>query len=172
MKILASQTDRRQIKESFRKSFFNRKKEIVRIEERHIPCYLFELLFRSSRRERRIHVVCDALRGKVRRVDWPQAFVPELELSDGAALDEAQALKRVGDEFRWFSFSSGLRVRRKYHLEEVVSRGKLAYPFWVIYYRKKERYNFSVFDAISGKREDFFTREIFLDLFGLKRRVT
>lgn len=168
MKILSSQTDEMKIRESFSKTFFNWRKRIVKVAKFDLPCYLFELEFRSSNKVKRLYVICDAHKGKVRRVDWPRPCHSITGNLEKFSLDEAQALKRVKEEFRWFSFSSGMRGKRKYHLEEVMSLGCLGYPFWIIYYKRRGRYNFSVYDALSGKKEDFFTRDIFLGLFGLK----
>lgn len=170
MKILSVQTDENKIRRSFTKSFFNRKKEIVKIKEHDLPCYLFELLFKCLNKEKRLYVVCDALKGKVRRISWPQPHRQENLTLENFSLDEMQALKRVQEEFSWFSFSSGLRIKRKYHLARVTQLGRVGYPFWTVYYKRRGKYNFSVYDALSGKKEDFFTREIFLALYGLREK--
>lgn len=170
MKIIHPQTDEREIRHSFNKSPFNRKKQIVKVEEKYLPCYLFELCFRSAKKTKKIFVICDGLKGKVRRMSWPQPYYFSMRHLENLSLDEETALKKVKEELRWFSFLTGLRIKRKYHLEEVVSHEEVDYPFWVVYFNRRERYNFSVFDALSGKKEDFFGREIFLQGLGLQEK--
>lgn len=167
MKIIHTQADAKTIRDAFQKSFFSRKKQIVKVEENYLPCYLFKLRFKSLKKTKNIFVICDGLAGKVRRIDWPQPYrFSPLNLNN-FSLDEAAALKKVKEELRWFSFSSGLRIKKKYHLEEVAVLGKVGYPFWLVYFKRKGKYNFSVYDALSGKKEDFFGKDIFLSHFGL-----
>lgn len=170
MKIIHSQTDEREIGLSFRKSPFHRKKQIVKVEEHSLPGYLFELHFRSSKKTKKIFIICDGLKGKVRRISWPQNHSSSLRPSEDFLLDEETALKKVKEELRWFSFLTGLRIKRKYHLEEVMAHGEVRYPVWVVYYKHKGKYNFSIYDALSGKKEDFFGKEIFLQILGLQQK--
>ncbi len=81
-------------------------------------------------------------------------------------MDEEEALEKVKEQVRWLSFRFGLRIQKKYSLESVVPLGKIGYPFWLIYYKKNGAYNFVVYDGLSGKREDHFAKEIFLELLG------
>lgn len=170
MKVLLPRTDEREIRHSFGKGSFRRKRQIVKIEEHDLPCYVFELHFRSSIKTKKIFVICDGLKGKVRRLSWPQTYSSSLRHNEDFSVDEETAVKKVKEELRWFSFLTGLRIKRKYHLEEVVAHGEVGYPFWVVYFKRKGKYNFSVYDALSGKKEDFFGKEIFLQVLGLQEK--
>jgi len=170
MKVIYPQIDESRVRKNFQRGLFNRKKEIVRVEINYLPCFLFELYLKSKRGMKAIQVICDSIRGKVRRMRWPQPLTSSSFDSQETFLDEAAALARVKEEFRWLSFRFGLRMQNKYSLESVISLGKIGYPFWVIYYKRNGNYNFSICDGLSGKKEDLFAKEIFLELFGLRRK--
>lgn len=168
MKVILSRIDEKIIRNLFQKSVINRHRTIVKIRETHLPGYLFELNFTSSRKNKKIFVICDALKGKVRRLNWPQPCQFSSPEINNFYLTEAQALGKVQDELRWFSFSAGLHLKKKYQLERAVCLGQIGYPFWLVYFKRKGRYDFSVYDALSGKKEDFFGKDIFLAHFGLE----
>ena len=172
MKVILSQTDEKAIRDSFQKSLFNRSKSIIKIRENYLPCYLFELNFKSPKKNKKVVVICDALKGKIRRIKWPQSCQFTSPEINNFYLNQANALCKIQNELKWFSFSAGLHLKKKYHLERVVCLGQIGYPFWLVYFKKKGKYNFSVFDALSGKKEDFFGRDIFLAYFGLERAPT
>lgn len=165
MKVIYPQIDESQVKKIFQRKLLNRKKNIMKIQVHYLPCYLFELCFQSKTGVKTIDVICDGLRGKVRRILWPQPVHPDNENLEKMVLDERTALEKVREETRWFSFRFDLRIRRKYRLESVVSLGKVGYPFWVVYYKKNGLYNFSVYEGLSGKKEDLFGKDIFFELF-------
>lgn len=100
-------------------------------------------------------------------MSWPQPFHSSRVNFPEFALDEQRALKRVKEEFNWGGLTSRLRIKKKYRLDEVSGLGKVGYPFWIVYFKRRGRYNFVVYDALSGEREDFFSKDIFLELFGL-----
>ncbi len=167
MKLINPSTNESEIRKTFRRSVLNRRKDIVKIERNYLPCYLFNLVYKSDKKTLTIHVICDAVRAKVRRVSWPQPFHSSRVDFPDYALDQERALKTVKEEFRWGGWSSQLRIKKKYRLDEVNRLGKIGYPFWIVYFKRRERLNFVVYDALSGKREDFFSKDIFLELFGL-----
>ena len=172
MKIILPQTDEKIVREYFQNSFFHRQKRIIKLRWNYLPCYLFELNFVSQKKQKRVFIICDALKGKIRRINWPQPYQLAPPEINSFRLDERDALHKVKEEVRWISFSSGLPLRKKYHLERINCLGRVGYPFWLVYFKKKGKYNFSVFDALSGKKEDFFGRDIFLAYFGLERAPT
>ncbi len=168
MKVILSQIEEKVIRASFQKSVINRRKTIIKIRESHLPCYLFELNFTSSRKNKTVFVICDALKGKIRRLNWPQPcrfYHPEM---NKFYLTEAEALAKVQDELKWFPFLPGLHLKRKYRLAKTVFLGQVGYPFWLVYFKRRGRYDFAVYDALSGKKEDFFGKDIFLAYFGLE----
>lgn len=167
MKAIYPQIDESTIKDIFQRRFFNRKKKIVKVEESYLPFYLFQLSFHSKRGGKTVNVICDGYKGKVRRIQWPQPSISLGLNPPKNVLDEEQALEKVKDQVRWFSFRFGLRIQKKYSLESVVSLGKIGYPFWLVYYKKNGAYNFFVYDGLSGKKEDYFAKGIFLELLGL-----
>jgi hypothetical protein len=167
MKVIYPQIDEARVRDVFRRKFFNRKKKIVKVEGSYLPFYLFQLSFHSKRGRKTISVICDGYKGKVRRIEWPQPLISLRLNSPKNVLDEEEALERVKEQVRWFSFRFSLRIQKKYTLESVVSLGKIGYPFWLIYYKKNGAYNFFVYDGLSGKKEDYFAKGIFLELLGL-----
>jgi hypothetical protein len=170
MKSIYPQTDESRIRQVFQRPLINKNKKVIKIRAHHIPCYLFQVTFTGQKGDRAIHVICDGLRGKVRRIHWPQALYSlrgesaEIQMS----LDEKNALDRVKREIQWFSFPSGLKIGKKYSLKSVRLLMVIGYPFWIVYFTKNSAYDFSVYDALSGKKENFFGRDIFLELFGLR----
>jgi len=168
MKIIYPQTDESQVRSLFQRRIFNWKKRIVKVETNYLPCYLFQVKFKSKRGDKTFEVICDALKGKVRRISWPQPLSSSGLNSQKAVLDEAAALEKIKEEVRWFSFPFGLKIQKKYSLESVIPLGKVGYPFWVVYYKKNNCYNFFIYDGLTGKKEDFFAKDIFLELFGLR----
>jgi hypothetical protein len=167
MKIIYPRINESRVRTVFQRGLFNRKKKIVKVEANYLPCYLFELCFLSKRKKKTFSVICDGLKGKVRRIEWPQPLSSSRLGSYEVILDEAAALKKVKEQVRWFSFRFGLRIQKKYSLESVNLLGKIGYPFWVVYCKKDSSYNFVVYDGLSGKKEDYFAKDIFLELFGL-----
>lgn len=167
MKLINPLTHESEIRDSFSKSLLNRNKEIIKIQENYLPCYLFKLEFRSAKKTKSLYVICDAVRAKVRRVNWPQSFHSNSRDFPDYALDQDRALRRVKEELKWGAMTSRLKIKKKYRLDEVSELGKIGYPFWIVYFKRRRRYNFLVYDALSGKREDFFGKDIFLELFGL-----
>lgn len=167
MKLINPLTNESEIRETFKKSILSRRKDIVKIEQNYLPCYLFNLVYKSAAKTKTLYVICDAVRAKVRRVSWPQSFHSSRVDFPDYALDEEKALKRVREEFKWGGLTSQLRIKKKYRLDEVSGLGKFGFPFWTVYFKRRGRYNFVMYDALSGKREDFFSKDIFLELFGL-----
>lgn len=167
MKVIYPQIDESKVRIVFQKRPFKGKKKIVKVEANYLPCFLFELRFKSRRGEKTLAVICEALKGKVRRIDWPQPLSSSSIASPETVLDEVKAFKKVKEQIRWLSFRFGLRMQKKYSLESVNLLGKIGYPFWVVYYKKNGAYNFLVYDGLSGKKEDHFAKDIFLELFGL-----
>lgn len=167
MKLIDPLTNESEIRVAFKKSLLNRRKSIVKIEQNYLPCYVFNLVYKSKKETKTLHVICDAVRAKVRRMSWPQPVHSSRGEFPDHALSQERALKAVKDEFRWGGWTSPFRIKKKYHLEEVNPLEKIGYPFWVVYFKRRGRYNFIVYDALSGKREDFFGKDIFLELFGL-----
>ena len=172
MKVILSQTDEKAIRNSFQKSLFNRNKSIIKIRKNYLPCYLFELNFESQKKNKKVFVICDSLKGKIRRINWPQSCQYSSPEINKFYLNETNALYKVQDELKWFSFSAGLHLKKKYRLESIVCLSQIGYPFWLVYFKRKGKYDFSVYDALSGKKEDFFGRDIFLAYFGLDGTVT
>jgi len=167
MKIIYPQINESEVEAVFRRWPFNRKKKIVKIESSYLPCFLFELQFKSQRGLKNFAVICEGFKGKVRRIEWPQPLSSSSLDSPKTVMDEAKALEKVQEQIRWLSFRFGLRIQRKYSLEAVNFLEKIGYPFWIVYYRKHGTYNFLVYDGLSGKKEDHFAKDIFLELFGL-----
>lgn len=171
MKVIVFQASETQIRELLeKKSLFRRKKEVVKLEKQFLPCYVFELFFRGKNEEKRVFVLCDGLHGKVRRIIWPQSLVESDENLPKFMLDEQAAHKRVNEEAQWTLFPLRLRMKRKYRLVSARKITQVGFPFWIVYFKKREHYSFSVFDGISGKAEDAFGREIFLEVFGLREK--
>jgi len=167
MKVIYPQIDESKVRAVFRKRFFNRNKNIVKVEANYLPCYLFELRFISKRGRKSFTAICDGLKGKVRRIEWPHPLSSSSLDSPEIVLDEAAALEKVKEQIRWLSFRFGLRIHKKYSLESVSPQGKIGYPFWIVYYKKNGAFNFLVYDGLSGKKEGYFAKDIFLKLFGL-----
>lgn len=167
MKVIYPQVDESNVRSVFRKRPFNRKSKIVKVEANYLPCYLFELRFKGRRGVKTLVIICDGLKGKVRRIEWPQPLSSSSLDSPATVLDEAAALEKVKEQIRWLTFRFGLKMKKKYSLEAVRPLGKIGYPFWVVYYKKNDAYNFLVHDGLSGKKEDLFAKDIFLELFGL-----
>ena len=106
----------------------------------------------------------DALRGKISRLDeeviekggdfqgnFPQRISPE------------QAKRIVLSEARFpAGIFSGIR------LESLEYQGKILYPFLVYYLRKKSGYDIKVFDGVTGRRENFFARELIIEVLTRK----
>ncbi|NIM91322.1 MAG: hypothetical protein GTO17_10290 [Candidatus Aminicenantes bacterium] len=167
MKVIYPQIDESKVRAVFRKRPFSRKNKIVKVEANYLPCYLFELRFKGRKGIKTLVIICDGLKGKVRRIEWPQLLSSSSLDSPATVLDEVEALEKVKEQVRWITFRFGLKINKKYSLEAVHPLGKIGYPFWIVYYKRNGAYNFLVHDGLSGKKENHFAKDIFMELFGL-----
>jgi hypothetical protein len=64
---------------------------------------------------------------------------------------------------------SGLIEKTPAELREVSKGEKIHYPFWICYYKKKNKYNFEVIDGINGKMQGIQMNPVFIKAFNQKK---
>jgi hypothetical protein len=88
---------------------------------------------------------------------------------DGAACDFAQspsvARETAIQEYRWLLLEHGLRDKHMVSLQEISEPGRVHYPFWVAYFKRRGSYDFKALDAVSGEVQGIKMRKVFLAAF-------
>ncbi len=165
-----SEVEAREIFSKKRKTLLRKKGEIVRIELINFPYYIFEITAKSRRGEKKSYVSVDGIRGTFSFLDFKNIiFLEEGTESFYFEIEEKEAKKIAKTEYKGEILKSGLIEKNPAELKEVSKGEKIYYPFWVCYYKKKNRYNFEAIDGISGKMQGVQMNPAFIQALNQKK---
>ncbi len=158
LKILAPAVDRQEaeqvIRKTLRRRFLVAPGKLKRVELIHVPFHAFRCHIEDKPEDHVVVGVGDALEGQyaatLRKYDELPADA-EVQLPS-PQLDPDAVHELVVDHVRWLMIQGKLFRIHSGELRECEYTGSLAYPFWVGYVKRGERYNIQVVDAISGER--------------------
>ena len=80
-----------------------------------------------------------------------------------------EARKIAEGEYRGEILRSGLIAKTSAELKEVSGGDKICYPYWVCYYKKRDKYNFQIIDGVNGRTGSVKMNPVFLKAFHQKR---
>lgn len=162
------------ISEGAAKEIFSKKRtflrgnkgEIVKIELINFPCYFFEVSAISRKGERSTYVSVDGIKGTFSFLNLDNVSLKEEgETSFDFEITINEARKIAKNEYKGEILRSGLIAKNPAELREISEGEKIYYPYWVCYYKKRDKYNFQVIDGVSGRMESVKMNSVFLQAF-------
>jgi hypothetical protein len=152
---------------SRKRTLLHRKKgKIVKVELINFPCYLFEVCATSRKGEKSNYVSVDGIKGTFSFLDLENVtFSEEGKASFSFDIKEDEAKKIAKDEYKGEILRSGLIAKNPAELRKISEGEKIYYPYWVCYYKKRDKYNFQVIDGVSGRMESVKMNPVFLQAF-------
>jgi len=133
-----------------------RKVRFEKIELCRLPHYLFEIRVQWKDVEETAPVAIDAVAGHfaVWRPDQPSfESAEDMEFEIPFMLGRDEARKKLQEQYRWVLISTGLKMRKRFEVKEVIDGPRIYYPFWVGYHKIRGQWRFEVVDAVSGMRQ-------------------
>ena len=139
----------------------------VRLEMIYMPFFIFEITLEEKDRLHQVLFSADGIQGNV------APFSPESEVytyeTDCQTYDfvisKDVAEKRVTEFSRGLVLEHGLKFNRNTSVKQIAFKQNIYFPFWIIYFQKKGRYDFKAIDAISGELTPITMRQVFLNVF-------
>lgn len=141
--------------------------KIVKTELIYFPYYTFELTLKDKKETKKIFVGIDGVEGSFALLNLQDLeFSKKEELSFNFLVSQEEAQQIALQEYKNFLFEYKMHhAQRNIEVSEIKFYEKISYPYWVGYFKKKNSYNFSVLDAVTGKKEGIKARPIFLKAF-------
>ena len=133
-----------------------RRIRFAKIELEYLPHYLFEIRVEWKDAEEAAPVAIDAVAGHYaiwRPDELSLESVQGTEFGIPFVLDRESARQKLKDQYRWVLISTGLKMRKRFEMKEVIDGPRVYYPFWVGYHKMREQWRFEVVDAVSGMRQ-------------------
>lgn len=156
-----------------KKGIFSKKRKIEKKELVYIPYYLFRLIISLPEGNREIYAVSDGIEGGFSY--WDGENVEFSLKAKGAffnfTINLQQAKEKIKDEYRSGLLFYNLKKRKFAELREIKEIDKFYYPYWIIYFRKKNLYDFKIIDAISGEIQGIRMRRIFLSALKMNTNI-
>jgi hypothetical protein len=167
---IISEEQSREIFSKGKKNLLRKKGEIVRIELINFPYYIFEITAESKRGEKKNYVSVDGIRGTFSFLDFKNIiFLEDGKKSFYFEIKEKEAKEIAKTEYKGEILKSGLIEKNPAELIEVSKGEKIYYPFWVCYYKRKNKYNFQAIDGISGKMQGVQMNPVFIQALNQKK---
>ena len=166
MKYIKPFISRQKAEELFlkKKTIFFKKRKIEKTELIYLPYYLFKLTVKFPKEEKENFAVGDGIEGNFAYWDGENVEFSEKEKGSvfSFIISSNKAQEKIKDEYSNGLLFYNLKKKKNVQLKEIKEIDKFYYPYWVIYYRKKMSYNFSIIDAISGEAQGIRIKRIFL----------
>ena len=170
MQPVISERKAKKIFSEKRKSLFRKKGEIVRIELINFPYYIFEIAVKSRSEEKKSYISVDGIRGTFSFMDIKNViFLEKGNESFYFEIEEKEAKKIAKTEYKGEILRSGLIAKNPAELQEISKGEKIYYPFWICYYKKKNKYNFEAIDGINGKMQGVKMNPVFIQALNQKK---
>jgi hypothetical protein len=156
---------------SRKRTLLRRKKgEIVRIELINFPCYIFEVTAKTKKGEKKNYISVDGIKGSFSFFNLENVTFSEVgNTSFDFEITNKEARKTAEDEYRGEILRAGLIAKTSAELKEISEGEKIYYPYWVCYYKKRDKYNFQVIDGVNGRTGSVKMNPVFLKAFHQKR---
>jgi hypothetical protein len=144
--------------------FWQKKKDLAGIEMVLLPLYVFSIDLTDKRGGRYTETLSvDAVRGEFALfreapAEPEETVGPDFLLCPETARDIALA------ESRRILLKRNLKNANTTEISEIGPARKLAWPYWIGYYKKGDRYDFSVIDAVDGSVQGIKMKPVFIDL--------
>ena len=144
-------------------NIFSSKKEIVKTELVYLPYYMFEsqIIFSGGKTEKRS--IC------VDTVSGDYAFLQNIDMKPDAE-EYLPALIKPYEAINIarLTIKSNLMFEKgkgkKVDSINIKEAGMIEYPYWVGYYKRKNRIDFDVVDAVNGKLQGVKMKPTFIKL--------
>jgi len=152
---------------SKQRTILRRKKgEIVKIELIYFPCYIFEVTATSRKVEKKNYVSVDGIKGTFSFLNLENVtFLEEGNTSFYFEIKEEEARRIASTEYKGEILRSGLIGKVSAELKEISKGEKIYYPYWVCYYKKRDKYDFQAIDGVSGRMENVKMNPVFFQAF-------
>jgi len=146
----------------------------LQIELMYLPYYIFEATIEDRGETRNAFYSVEAIQGAV------VPFSPMTEVyaeSTGIlirdfVLSKERAEDKVAAHLRGVVLGQSMKLKRTVSVTHIEYKQKLQFPFWVVYFQKKEKYDFKAIDAISGEFTPLSMRPVFLNIFREEKQLT
>lgn len=149
------------------KRYSRRSLLLKKIEKIYLPYYLFDVVVTGKSGDQKVTLAIDGLVGNTTFFDTDGLTYTE-ETDDPLCdfdLDQDEAQKMVAHHYGGMVLEQNARTREVSSIKEIIPLGKIFYPFWVGYFRKKGGYDFHAVDAVSGERQGVRMRKVFMHAF-------
>ena len=141
-----------------------KKRFLNKLELFHLPSYIIDVQISTSKEQKTQSLCVDAVLGSF-------AFFESAESSSTPPLyfktcpfflsDDTVQQKAV-EEYRRYLLRSGLKMRFKFQVEQVLDSHPVYYPFWIGYFKRKGKIDFDVIDAVAGVHQGALMRPVFI----------
>jgi uncharacterized protein YkuJ len=146
----------------------------LQLELMYLPFYIFEVTTEDRGEARNALFSADGIQGAV------VPFSPVIEVyaeSTGIrirdfVLSKERAEDRIGAHMKGLALEQSMKLRRTISVKRIEYKQKLQFPFWIVYFQKKEKYDFKAIDAISGEFTPLTMRQVFLNIFRQEQQFT
>ena len=155
-----------------KKRFFSKRISVRKLEVVHLPHYIFTVDLSTKQGPRTVTISVDAILGSFALFDhadinYQKETPPELfEFT----LTEEEAQEAALFEYRRVLLGYGLKRHDPVSVKTVVDCRRIYYPYWLGYFMKRGRYDFTAIDALSGQKQGVKMRKVFLLAFTQKTR--
>jgi len=138
-----------------------------KVELVHLPYYIFRATVSQGGDEHEIMVCVDGIACGFSFFNGNGvAFHDE---ASGEVFDfrvsAKEAERACRDSLRWHLVRQALRLKVKPSVKAIHSVEELYYPYWVAYFRRRDRYEFRAADAVTGEIQGVRMRNAFLTAF-------
>jgi len=144
-----------------KKLFF--KKKIVHAELIYIPGYMFSVSC-SHIKKNHLNVFVDSIIGEFALLSSKNQFfdyiIQKEKILREIPIDQAREIA-VNEMKRMFLWRS-LKTKKKIPMDIITDSDFLMYPYWIGYFKKKEKIDFQAIDAVSGKEQGAKMKPLFI----------
>ncbi len=143
---------------------FSASKPMLRVQLFYLPSYLIKLQVSANDEKKQQHVCVDALDGILAFID-----PDHLNFSQNGKiktcpyfLPQEKAEVMAVEQYRRHLLQSSLHTRVRMEVKGVLSVSSLYYPFWIGVFKRKDRLDFRVIDAVSGHMQGAAVKPVFI----------
>jgi hypothetical protein len=147
-----------------KRKFFIKRIKIVKAELAYLPYYLFKLQINFKEGEKEILAVSDGVSGSF--AYWSGEGVTFIKNNAinffDFRIDSKTARKEIETKYREILFNFNLQKRDYACLKGIKEIKKFYYPYWIVYFKKGNFYDFKAIDAVSGEIQGVKMKRVFI----------
>jgi len=167
--IIASVISRFQAEDLLSKkySLWFYKRKIIKVELIYLPMYLFNLRLEDKKGQIQMDkVTVDGIKGEFAIFIEPDHKIDVLDSKNkyDFIITEDEAREIAENEYSRFLFKNNLKTPNNIKITDFSPGTKIYYPFWIVYFKRREAFDFSVIDAVNGSKQGVKMRPVFIDL--------